>query len=201
VLTTVLLQGIGTVRAHFFASFHSSRESQRPIARKTLTAVTGVARRSQHSYERRAGVKKQHNWAVGNAPTRSETEQRVWQHGHAVFELKDHQGKSGAAGESHLAWQLPNSYAGPHAPQAIARRKRINQQLADLFNKGMTGNGEQMVEHAIDDVHEGAATRYFEHGRAAARAYNRGARNDLYWRTPMSYRRYRVWHILPASAP
>ncbi|MBX3061248.1 MAG: hypothetical protein KF770_32735 [Anaerolineae bacterium] len=53
----VLRQPIGLVRAHLYASFHSSRngcgrgeETGQPISRAALTAVSGVSRRSQHAY-------------------------------------------------------------------------------------------------------------------------------------------------------
>lgn len=195
---TVLLDTIGTVRAHFFASFHSGRDSNNPIARQTLADVTGVSRRTQRSYEKRARVKGQHNWAVGQAYSKKAMQQRAWQHGRAVFQLKDTNGKVGTAGKSYIAWQMPNSYSGPHKPQATTHKKRINQKLTDLLNKGITGNGERKVEEPVFQ-HTGSEIRYYEHGRAAARAYNRNARSDHYWRTPTAYRHRRVWHLLQAQ--
>lgn len=193
-----LLDGVGAVRAHFYTSYHSGRDSEKPIARQTLADVTGVPRRSQQIYEKKTGVKRRKNWAVGSCYAQEEVQHRAAQHGHALFQLDDHQGKFGAAGESYVAWQMPNSYAGPHSPQTNACKKRINRQLADLLNEGMTGNGKQQVErHSSGD--ERPSTRYFEHGGAASRAYNRQADDDLYWRTAMAYRRYDVWHILPAQ--
>lgn len=194
----ILLEGVGTVRAHFFASFHSGREKDSPVARQTLEDLTGVSRRSQQLYEARAGVKKQQNWVVADPYAEDEVQHRAWQQGNAVFELRDHQGKSGPAGASYVAWQMPNSYVGPHTPQAPSRKKRINRQLAVLFNKGKTGNGKQKCERT-SSANVNAMTRYFEHGRAAVRAYNRDAGNDLYWRTPASYGPYQVWHLLPAQ--
>ena len=194
----ILLDGIGAVRAHFFASFHSSRDTDKPIARQTLKALTGVSRRSQRIYEETAGVQQQQNWAVGEAYSKAAAERRAWQHGNAVFELHDIQGRAGAAGQSYVAWQMPNSYAGPHALQPTARKKRINRQLTDLFNKGKTGNGEKKVDPAPSEDAP-PATRYFRHGSAAARAYTRYEENDLYWRAPASYRQYKIWHLLPAQ--
>ena len=57
----VLLEPIGLVRTHLYASFHSSRmermgQESAPISRVSLTAVSDVSRRTQHAYERRAGV-------------------------------------------------------------------------------------------------------------------------------------------------
>ncbi len=197
---STLLQGIGAVRAHFYASYHSGRDSRNPIARRKLTEITGVGRRSQQNYEKKAGVKRHHNWAVGEQYSRLEAQRRSWQHGHALFQLKDYQGKSGPTGKSYLAWQLPNSFAGPHAPQTNTRRKRINRRLVDLFNQGITGNSREAVERNHPPA-QGArlTTRFYEHGQAAARAYNRGATNDLYWRAAVSYRDCQVWHVLPGQ--
>lgn len=194
----VLMEGIGAVRAHFFTSFHSGRDSEKPIARETLTELTGVPRRSQRVYEVKAGVKSQLNWAVGDRHAQAEVQRRAAQHGHAIFQLEDRQGKFGAAGESYVAWQMPNSYAGPHAPQTSACKKRINRRLADLLNEGITGNGEQQVEgHTSGDKRP--PTRYYEHGGAASRAYNQHAGNDHFWRAAVVCGRYKVWHILPAQ--
>lgn len=195
---SVLLQGIGAVRAHFYTSYHSGRDSQKPIARQTLTDLTGVPRRSQRIYEEKAGVKSRQNWGVGSRHEAAEVQRQAAEHGHAIFRLDDNQGKFGAAGESYVAWQMPNSYVGPHAPHSSACKKRINRQLTDLLNEGMTGNGERQVDgHSSGD--ESPSIRYFEHGGAASRAYNRHAGNDLYWRAATSYHRYDVWHILPAT--
>lgn len=194
----ILLEGIGTARAHFFASLHSGRDASSPIARKTLEDLTGVSRRSQQAYEARAGVETQHHWAVAETYSKEEAQHRAWKQGNALFILHDRQGRSGAAGQSYLAWQMPNSYVGPHTPQAPARKKRINRRLADLFNKGKTGNGEEKIEKMPS--HDGhPRRRYFEHGRAAAQAYNRHASDDLYWRAARPYGQYEVWHLLPAQ--
>lgn len=194
----VLLDGIGAVRAHFYTSYHSGRDSEQPIARQTLAKLTGVPRRSQREYEKKAGAKSRQNWAVGSKHDQAELQRRAAEHGHAIFRLDDHQGNFGAAGESYVAWQMPNSYVGPHAPQTSACRKRINRRLADLLNEGMMGNGERQVEGQTSGD-ESPSTRYFEHGGAASRAYNRRAKNDLYWRAAKAYRRYDVWHILPGQ--
>lgn len=198
---SILLERIGAVRAHFYASFHSGREASRPIARQTLTEITGVSRRSQRAYEERAGVRSEHNWAVGNDYSQNEAQQRAWRHGRALFQLKDDKGKFGAAGASYVAWQMPNSYCGPHEPLTKNRKRRSNRRLTDLLNKGITGNGEQAVAEAASQnefsfCDEGRTIRYYEHGRAAARSYNRRPANDHYWRAAVSYRRYKVWHLL-----
>lgn len=194
----VLLDGIGAVRAHFYTSYHSGRDTEKPISRQSLAKLTGVPRRSQREYEKKAGATRRQNWAVGSTHDQAEVQRRAAEHGHAIFRLDDHQGHFGAAGESYVAWQIPNSYVGPHAPQTSACKKRINRRLADLLNEGMTGNGERQVEGQTSGD-ESPTTRYFEHGGAASRVYNRRADNDLYWRSAKAYRRYDVWHILPGQ--
>jgi hypothetical protein len=197
----ILLESIGTVRAHFYASYHSGRTRNKPIARQTLSDLTGVSRRMQHAYEERAGVKSQENWAVGPEYTKKAAQECAWEHGRAVFRLKDRRGKSGQPGQTYLAWQLPNSYVGPHKPLATTRKKRANRKLVDLFNKGITGNGKKEVgsKGASQDARP-IEPRFYERGAAAARAYNRSAQNDLCWQSPTTYGQYRVWHVLPAQS-
>jgi hypothetical protein len=95
-------------------------------------------------------------------------QERAWRQGRALFRLTDHHGQQGAPGATYLAWRLPNTY-GPargHQQRPKGRQKRINRQLADLFTKGMTGNGRTAI-----------AKRYFA-GAAAAfrRAGEQGGR-------------------------
>ncbi|MCZ7672381.1 MAG: hypothetical protein M5U34_37280 [Chloroflexi bacterium] len=142
---SVLLEPIGLVRAHFYASFHSSRTSQAgqttPISRAALTAVSGVCRRSQHAYERRAGVRVRPNIAVG-APLNAHTAQAAaWHHGRAAFVFTDKHGKQGKPGRQYLAWRLPNSYADPHTRLGRGRQRQLNRQLVDLRLYGDVGNG------------------------------------------------------------
>lgn len=158
----VLLQPIGTVRAHFYASFHAGRtrgETAKPIARETLTRLSGVARRSQRTYEARLGLPVQHNIAVGEVATPARTQQRGWERGRALFHFYDGAGKLGVAGRTYLAWQLPNSYGRCHRLARRGRQKRINRELTDLFAKGMTGNDQLSIER-----------RYFANGRQASTA-------------------------------
>src|SRR5690606_38158976 len=111
-----LCGGIGDVRAHFYASFHSGRADGEamPIARATLEAVTGVPPRTQREYEERVGASVRENYAIGEEKTEDTHQERAWQHGRAVFVLKDRNGIHGEKGAEYVAWQLPNSYAGPH---------------------------------------------------------------------------------------
>ncbi|HSM57408.1 MAG TPA: hypothetical protein VK879_14755 [Candidatus Sulfomarinibacteraceae bacterium] len=192
---SVLLDSIGSVRAHFYASYHRGRRHKRPISRQCLEDLTGVARRSQHKYEAEAGIERRQNWAVGARYTQEAAQERAWRQGNGVFQFTDHQGKTGAAGATYVAWQLPNSYLGPHEQQVTSSRKRINRQLVDLFTKGITGNGKK---RAVDQGHEYPVASFYEHGHAAARAYNRSPEKDLYWQSTTTFRHLRVWHILPA---
>lgn len=199
---SVLVEGMGTVRAHFYASYHSGRKSANPIARQTLSDLANVSRRTQQIYERRTGVERSANWAIGGEFSKQEAQNRGWRQGRALFTFKDHQGKTGAPDKTYLAWQLPNSYVGPHEPHAIARRKRINQNLVDLFKKGITGNGRKMVEgrqETLANSEENAVARYYERGTMAAKAYNRSAQDDIYWRSPVTFGHRRVWHVLPGN--
>jgi hypothetical protein len=189
----LLLGSIGDVRAHLYASFHSGRvagnkrdREAKPIARATLASISGVARRTQRSYEERAGVLTEANFAVGARATAEGRQEAAGQHGQATFVLKDHRGRQGPAGTEYLAWQLPNSYAGAHEQCARGRQRRINRKLADLRIKG-AGNGRKMVEK-----------RYHGNGTSAAKAYHRAPDRDLYWRD--AGQRRGMWYVLPGRA-
>ena len=71
----VLLGPIGDVRAHLYASFHSSRtKTERTgsasslISRATLTDLSGVSPRTQQAYEKKAGVTVKRNLAPAHPP-------------------------------------------------------------------------------------------------------------------------------------
>lgn len=124
-----------------------------PVSRDTLAALSGVCARSQAAYERRAGVAARPNYALGervaaSAPAGPAEQERAWQLGRALFRLRDHRGLHGRPGATYLAWRLPNAYgaARGHQPRPKGQQKRINRQLADLFMKGMTGNGAATIE-------------------------------------------------------
>lgn len=193
---TTLLQGIGAVRAHFYASYHSGQE--RPIARATLEAVSAVSRRSQRAYERQAGIRCQENWAIGPRCTTSSRQEMTWQRGQAVFTFTDYRGTYGPAGEQHLAWQLPNNYKGPHRTQGQRPPKALNQRLVDLYSKGTTGNGRKQVEKPAQEKTR-PASRFYDTGLVAVRAFHRAPHEDVYWRTTRHEKQYHIWHLLPAS--
>ncbi len=151
---------IGRARAHLYASFHSGRDRadllsggkrpRGPIARATLTVLSGAAPNSQRNYERRARVVRHSAVAVGprvGAARDDATDEHeaAWRRGRALFRLTDHAGRFGRPGATYLAWQLPNEYTGPHATLPRGRQKRLNRALADLFHDGMTGNDEQPI--------------------------------------------------------
>jgi hypothetical protein len=153
-----------------------------------------VGASSQRAYEARAGVQVQTNYAVGEVATKEATENRAWRHGRALFELKDHRGRQGRAGQSYLAWQLPNSYIGAHARQPKGQQKLINRKLRDLVIKGTPGNGERTVNPRAVDAAVAAtapaasklAKRYYPNGKLAARAAGRDVERQRYWREPYS---------------
>jgi hypothetical protein len=169
----ILIQGIGQVRAHLFASFHSGRKQASPISRTTLTKISRVSARSQQNYEKRSRVRKLKNFAIGPRLANENARDQAWQHGSACFNWRDKKGIHGAQHTSYLAWQLPNSYLGPHLQRPHGRQRRFNRELAVLFAKGMTGNDHSAVEVK--------PKRYFEAAKKAARAQNH-SQTGVYWR-------------------
>lgn len=162
------------MRAHLYATFHSSRERTErpsgPIARTTVARLTAVAPRTQRRYERKARVKRQAQFAIGAAANTESMQARGWEQGRATFAFwKDFNGQQGHGGKSYVAWQLPNSYVGPHVQQPKGRQKRINRALTDLFMQGMTGNGQRTK----------ITRRFFDNGRSAAKSYLRNPKTCL----------------------
>jgi hypothetical protein len=201
----LLTQGIGQVRAHFYASFHSGRavkdksgaSKSMPISRATLKKLCRISYRSQRKYERIAKVRHQRNYAVGAKAQIANTHEAAWRHGQALFQLRDQKGKQGVQETTYLAWQLPNNYFGPHDQQSRGQQKQINQKLAVLSMQGMTGNGQQRVERDP----QRHVKRFFGSGRLAAKAYNQPANQDIYWCPAQSASPAlsRIWHCLPGK--
>ncbi len=193
----VLTQGLGLVRAHFYASFHSSRQTaddahRKPIARATLNDLSHVTAKTQRSYERQARVQTQANFAIGRTSSQETIQETGWRKGAASFEFVDHNGRQGKPGAAYVAWQLPNSYRGPHPIMARGRQKRINRELTDLFTQGMTGNGQQRI-----DPSHCQARRYFRNGRLAAQAFNQSTTDaDIYWSSPQPNTFGSIWRVL-----
>lgn len=196
-----LLKGMGTVRAHLYASFHSGRSEEAPIARSTLRRLSGVSRRTQQQYERRAGVKRQRNWVIGPPHTAKAAQERAWKQGRAYFPFTDRRGNQGKAGATYLAWQLPNSYTGPHAPEARGRQKQINRKLVDLFMKGITGNGRNVVDGTPNTQETAASPQkcFYGNGQAAVRAYSRAPETDAYWKSPHNRSGGCIWRVIPGE--
>lgn len=193
----LLLGGIGDLRAHFYASFHSGRDKNelneqgqcepgRPIARATLQTLSGVGRCSQRNYEKRAKVQVRRNYAIGEAATDLNREQRAAEKGGATFELTDRKGKQGPKQKNYMAWQLPNSYSGPHFQESHSRKqRRINSQLADLRIERNVGNGRL-----------GGEVGYYGNGKSAAKGFNRNSCRDCYFPTGRTKRRDQLWGVL-----
>ena len=184
-----LLGGIGQVRAHFYASFHSGRRSENPVSRSKLEEITHVPERTQRMYEQTAGVNSQHNIAIGPQYSEKEVQERAWRHGRATFNFIDKEGKQGPAGQNYVAWRLPNSYEGCHEPSPKGRQKKINQQLRELVMKGMRANGREKVERL-----------FWANGAAAGKGYNRNPGIDAYWpHGPRRSSQYILWGVIPGE--
>ena len=192
-----LLKGMGHVRAHLYASFHSGRnkpnnrdKSANLIARSTLQRLSHVSRRSQQRYEKRAGIESQSNIAIGGASNVESDQRTAWKKGTAAFRFADSSGKIGRKGAAYAAWQLPNKYIGPHETLPKGKQKRINRELADLFMKGMTGNDKLSTwncqRYGLNDTLEGGTLAapwrlYHSHSSSAASIYARHPNRDAYW--------------------
>jgi hypothetical protein len=138
-----------------------------PIARQTMTAVSGVGRRSQRAYEQRLRLPVQPNFAVGEAADSQKRHERAWRQGKALFELKDYRGRQGKKGSRYLAWQLPNSYNTCHThPGGRPGQRHINRELKALVLKGTPGNVEGTGESPKPDL----IRRYYPTGKLAAQA-------------------------------
>lgn len=206
----VLCGGMGEMRAHFYASFHSGRRTSEgasqtaaPVARVTLEEITGVPPRTQREYEKCAGVDVEANYLVGEPATQTALQERAWKHGRSVFTLTDRRGIHGKKDEKYVARQLPNSYVGPHAQRPRGRQRHLNRQLADLRDKRDAGNGQgdgqgdpcrgcnQELRQA---QHRPIVRRYFENGGAAAKAFNRDPRMERYWKGRRTVNGEKLWY-------
>jgi len=59
-------------------------------------------------------------------------QEQVCQRGKALFPFTNFRGKQGKAGQTYHAWQLSNTYFGPHAHLGRGRVRHHNRQLGDL---------------------------------------------------------------------
>jgi hypothetical protein len=196
---TILLRGIGEVRAHLFGCFHSGRAGgdglSKPIARSTLKKISSLSARTQRNYEQRAAIFRQVNFAIGGRVTGRDLENRGWRHGRAFFIYSDNQGLFGLPGLEYTAWQLPNSYRGPYDIQPNGRQKSINREIADLFMKGITGNGILLEDGKRSSLNR-VSGMYFNSGQAAATFYNLNPQQDRYWKGKVqAYSSNQLWHV------
>ncbi|MBX3061247.1 MAG: hypothetical protein KF770_32730 [Anaerolineae bacterium] len=130
------------------------------------------------------------NIAIGPRLTPASQQAISWQQGTAVFVLADKRGQQGPPGRRYLAWQLPNSYRGPHARLSRGRNRRRNRQLADLCIYGDAGNG----QGKIAAVRRGR--RYVGHGATAVRQSTHDRAALVYWRATGRWRRAGLWYLL-----
>jgi hypothetical protein len=189
----VLLGGIGQVRAHFYASFHSGRRSRSPISRAKVEQLTGVPARTQRIYDTRSGVTSQRNIAIGESYSVKEVQERAWRHGQGFFEFIDVDGLHGPAGKRYVAWQLPNSYEGCHETNPKGRQKKINRQI-DLVNIRAQGNGLDR-----ETSRQQVGRLFFPNGLEAGKSYNRDGQNDAYWPSSgpgFTVQSAKLWHVV-----
>jgi hypothetical protein len=198
-----LVNGIGRFRAELYAAFHSGRvkldpkgqPQPAPIARETLTNLSGVGETTQRRYETAVNLDVEPNYAIGNKVNKEELEEKGWAQGQALFVLEDFNGQQGPKGRQYVAWQLPNSYTGSHQQRPQGRQRRINRQLKDLVMKGMPGN-----EGRTED--DSRMTKlYYPTGKLAAQAFNRRKVERCYWQrngrsSQATSKRYGLWHQL-----
>lgn len=182
-----LMGNIADVRANLYAAFLSGRpHANMPIARETITAVTGVDERTQKAYELRTKITATANFCVGERIASDGVQAQAWAHrGQGAFELTDKKGKQGAPGHTYLAWQLPNSYQTQQKPCPRGKQRRVNRELNDLLNKTAAGNSSSSENHQ---------RRFYPSGGDAARVYGR-TRAPVYWRRTAGSG-VRVWHEL-----
>jgi hypothetical protein len=198
VLPPAVLTGpIGDFRAHLYAAFHSGRawastphtsgrsaggrslsNVEGPVSRATLGTASGVSRRTQQAYEQRAGVVVRANYALGRRWEAGAVQERCWDKRTAVFPFRDIKGKQGPPGREYIAWQMPNSYEGPHERRPKSQNRRLNRKLADLCRKRDTGNGQRTGKAGQAGALPAPACMapprlYFENGAALSKAVNR----------------------------
>jgi hypothetical protein len=173
-----LTGGIAAVRANLYAAFHSGRATK-PISRQTLARKSGVSPRTLRHYDQLSGVEKKNNYARGPKLGSKEAEDLAWQQGPASFVWRESQTGGNKKESRFLAWQLPNSYHGPHARLGRGRQKRQNKALADLLKKGTAGNSHSQKDD-LNPRSDDIEPRYFADASAASRAFGRNE-TAVYW--------------------
>jgi hypothetical protein len=124
-----------------------------------------------------------------NLYSKKAIEERAWRHGQAAFRFLDAQEKQGAPGREYVAWQMPNSYDGPHSQRCKGRQKKINRQLRELVMKGMRANGRWKVEKL-----------FWPHGAAAGKSFNKNPEVDAYWQSGHpGEKHFILWRVVPGK--
>jgi len=173
-----------------------------PIARETVTVLSGVSHSSQRNYEERLGIEVRSNYAVGASMESVDGQEMAWEQGGALFTLKDYRGIQGKAGRSYYAWQLPNSYDGPHQTTGRGRQKHLNRQLADLRIKRDAGNGQRGGDACVNEnagnpqcpsQPQSISRLYHATPAQASHAYNRQPDQPAYWPADVAKGR---WFVL-----
>ncbi len=171
-----LTDSLKLCRAHLYATVHSRRRDPAPIARVTLTAITGACARSQREYDQLLKIERTACYHLGEKYTTDNLIESYWEHGNG-FEFIDAHGRHGRKGASYIARQLGNRYAVPQQAQtATGRKKKINRYLNVLVKKQAQGNEQNKLERL-----------YFPNGAAAAKAMTRKRQTPLaYWHSRSS---------------
>lgn len=178
---------VADARAQLYAAYLSGRpHNDMPIARETLTAVTGVDERTQKAYEQRAGIAATSNFCIGERLASDDAQAQAWAHrGQGAFKLTDKKGKQGTPGQTYLAWQMPNSYqTKQQKPCPRGKQRRVNRELKVLLYKTAAGNSSSPENHQ---------RHYYPNGGDAARAYGRN-HEPVYWQR--GGKGLKVWHEL-----
>ncbi|MBP8000672.1 MAG: hypothetical protein KA314_14170 [Chloroflexi bacterium] len=101
-----------------------------------------------------------------------------------MFPFTDFRGKKGNAGQTYHAWQLPNTYFGPHAHLGAAADATIIANWQTCDTKG-TRNGR------VGDL----VQRYFGNGASAGKGWMKCGRGVAYWPGKKG-RRVVVWWVM-----
>jgi len=162
-----LLKSIGTVRAHFFASYESGRRNtDRPISQAGLAAITGVPDRTQRAYNKRLKRKvRKNNVVTGQSYSTANIQELAYKHGRPVFRFVDWLGKRGPKKARYCAYRIADTRSCSHKQAAKGRLKKINRQI-DLVNYLERGNNRK-----VDRT-------YHPDADSAAKAFNRDPEID-----------------------
>lgn len=175
-----LTDTIGNVKAHFYATLHSSRansDKANPISRETLETLTGVSGRTQQRYDERVGIEKQQAIGVGGSYSAENQQNLLWQ-GKSTFKFIDKKGQQGQTGTAYIAWHLPNQYGAVHQSAPTKQRRRLNKRLAT--HTSCKDSTHDLAKHrAQGNV---VNTLFFVDGRVASKQLGDGGylRSDLH---------------------